>query len=246
MSRKNLGNSHQETVQHNRYLRFQYERIYEAMSLFADSIVSVSGQEVEVGSTGGFLKQVRPAVMTTDVRPAYGLDMVVDAQDLPLENQSVSVIFAKDCLHHIPDITRFFGEASRVLKPGGAIVCVEPYWGPLARAIYTHVHPERFDTDAKSWSFESSHPMESNQALLYLMLRRDRDVFNERFPQFEILESGPLIGPSYILSGGVDHRSLLPHRVLIGLARLENRTSFWRSPFALGFLVGFRLKLDDV
>lgn len=198
------------------------------------------GLEIEIGSTGGFLKDLKPRLLTTDVRVAPGIDLLLDAQKIPLRDGSVSTIYSKDCLHHIPDVRLFFREALRILEPGGVIVCFEPYWGTLARLVYQYIHPERFDSKTTSWTFESSRPMDSNQALLSLLLRRDRSVFQREFPQLEIVEWGPLVGPSYILSGGVDHRNLLPTRLLLQLSSLENRTWFWRRHLALGFLVAFR------
>ena len=150
------------------------------------------------------------------------------------------VFYMKDSLHHIPDIERFFDDAVRCLSPSGGIVCVEPYWGAIAQLIFRFFHPEPYSPSLSGWSFASSGHMDANQALLWKLLRRDRDLFVNKFPQLEIVEIGPLIGPSYILSGGATARPLLPVQVLFWLHDFEVSTNFWRRTLALGFLCVFR------
>ena len=117
---------------------------------------------------------------------------------------------------------------------------IEPYWSPAARAVYRWVHPEDFDIKAQSWRFTSDHPLAANQALLYLLLRRDRDRFDRQFGEFEVLELGPMVGLSYLLSGGVSRRGVLPASVLGRLGRLESNSTWWRRAAALSILVVFR------
>lgn len=240
MGSKQDGRTHSSTIDSSRYFRHVYTDTYLRMISAEREFGGKQGRKLEIGSTGGFLKELVPDLVTTDVRPADGIDLLVDARKLPFDDASVAVIFAKDCLHHIPDITAFLDESLRVLTPGGVIVCVEPYWGPLARVVYRHFHPEKFDDKVDRWTFDSSNPMESNQALMYLLLRRDRKDFETRFPGFTIHELGPVIGPSYLLSGGVDKPFLLPQRLLVRVAGVEDRTRFWRGSLALGFLTVFR------
>lgn len=241
-SNKSDGNTHQQSVLNDPYLKFSYEHVYSRMLKLGEKLAAVEGPRVEIGSAGGFLKLLDPSVITSDIRTGPNLQVVLDAQSLPFNDSSISQLLAKDCLHHIPDVSLFFSEVERVLTKHGVLVCVEPYWGPLARLVYRYFHPEPFDADQVGWRISSSDPMDSNQALLYLLLRRDRDKFRSRFPNLEVIEIGPLIGPSYILSGGANHRSVLPTRLLKHIAAFENRTTFWRKSLALGYLVAFKRK----
>lgn len=201
------------------------------------------GARLEIGSAGGFFHDLDPEIVCTDVRPGPDVELLATSEQLPFRTRSVQTIFAKDCLHHIPDIEAFFGEVGRVCAPGGGVVCYEPYWSPLARTVYRHLHPEDFDDSATSWSFPSDDPLEaSNQAIPYLLLRRDRDRFDTLFPEIEIIEVEPMNGPSYALSGGISSPGVLPKRALLGLQRLEGRSRWWRRWAAFHILIVFRVR----
>jgi ubiquinone/menaquinone biosynthesis C-methylase UbiE len=59
-----------------------------------------------------------------------GLDnveaMQVNAVDLPFEDGSFDSVIAFDVLHHVPDTDAAMAEVSRVLRPGGRFVSIEP------------------------------------------------------------------------------------------------------------------------
>lgn len=44
---------------------------------------------------------------------------VADAERLPFENAAFDIVFSNGVLHHTPDMSASFGEAFRVLRPGG-------------------------------------------------------------------------------------------------------------------------------
>ncbi len=231
------------------YLSSAYRAAYGAMlDAEREHLTSRPGCDavrVEIGSAGGFLHDVDRTIVCTDVRPGPDVELLATSEHLPFRSQAVGTVFAKDCLHHIPDIESFFDEVRRVCVPGGGVVCYEPYWSPVARTIYRHLHPEDFDDTASSWSFASDDPLEaSNQALPYLLLRRDRTRFETLFPEIEIIEVGPLNGPSYALSGGISSRGFLPERALLGLQRLEGGSRWWRRWAAFHILVVFRVRAD--
>jgi SAM-dependent methyltransferase len=231
------GFDHATRVQNDRYLQAAYEYVYEQMTAEVGYPQISERVAVEIGSAGGFLKRLVPWLITTDVRVAPEVMAIVDATRLPFADNSVHVFFLKDTLHHIPDVSAFLDDATRCLVQGGRIVCVEPYWGTLARFIYRYIHPEPFDQDTKNWTFTSSGPMASNQALLWMLLRRDRRQFEARHQNLVIYEHGPLLGPSYVFAGGARSFSLLPKRWLVRLLSLERRTTWWRKHFALAYLV---------
>jgi SAM-dependent methyltransferase len=143
-------------------------------------------------------------------------------------------------IHHIPRIRRFFAELDRILVPGGALVAVEPYWSPLAKLMYKHLHPEPFDERAPTWEFESTDPMSSNQAMSFLLLERDRATFDHEFPAFEVIRLGAFGGPSYLLTGGIWKQHLLPDGWLAKLWDTEEDHQFWRGQLALHHLFVLR------
>ncbi len=104
------------------------------------------GIRLELGSGGGFLADVIPGLVTTDVLPLPFVDMVCQAENLPQADGTVGAIFMINVLHHVCDVERFFEEAQRVLVGGGVVAMIEPYVSPFSRFVYTHLHHEPFDT----------------------------------------------------------------------------------------------------
>ncbi len=72
---------------------------------------------------------------------------VVDAQDIPYEDESYDVITMAYGIRNMPDRPRALAEMYRVLKPGGALVCLEfstppnPLWRALYRFYLSHLIP---------------------------------------------------------------------------------------------------------
>ena len=62
------------------------------------------------------LKRARPAVQAALVRG--------DAEHLPFADATFDRIFCVNALHHFTDRLRFFGEARRVLRPGGGVMTI--------------------------------------------------------------------------------------------------------------------------
>src|SRR6185503_7511187 len=108
-------------------LRRVYECVYAKMLDAADAHVHGAEVRVELGSGGGFLPEIEPSIVASDIRPIPGLDLVFDAQDAPFRDASIDVVFAMHVIHHVPRIRQFFAELERMLRPGGALVAVEPY-----------------------------------------------------------------------------------------------------------------------
>ncbi len=97
--------------------------------------VSGGGAVIELGSGAGYIKDVLPQTITSDVTEGNA-DMVVDAQDLPFDDESVRALLLTHVFHHIPDVRLFFAEALRVLQPGGVISMIECAHTPLSRFFF--------------------------------------------------------------------------------------------------------------
>jgi SAM-dependent methyltransferase len=232
---------HETVVQSSPYLRHAYNDVYRNLLNIADAHL-IEGVSLEIGGAGGFFHEQCPDILGSDVRISQNLALRLDGMKIPFKDQSLSRIYLKDSLHHISDVEAFFQEARRCLKPGGGIICAEPYWGPMAQLVYRFAHPEDFNSKATTWKFDVNSPFDSNQALLFLLLRKRRLDFIRDFPEIEIIEGLPITGPSYILSGGASRKSLLPESFLIRLANGENKTVFWRRIGALSYTTVFRVR----
>ena len=190
----------------------QYQMMYKLCKkyLFDNSLNKI----LEIGSGGGFIKDIYPDVIASDIGKKGNIDVLIDAEWLPFKSNSLNAIFGVHVIHHIPNISNFLKEADRVLKNGGVIICIEPYWGPLATFIYKNMHPEPFDKKALSWNLEEcadkKQMIRSNQALSYLLLKRDKDEFKRIFPQLELIYQKPFGFIRYFFTGGVWLERKLP------------------------------------
>jgi SAM-dependent methyltransferase len=169
-----------------------------------------TGRIVELGSGSSYIKELRPGIVTSDVAPGIA-DLVIDGRKLPFPEESVQALLLTHVFHHIPDVGQFLAEACRVLVPGGVVSIVDIPHTPFARFFFTRFHPEPYDDRALEWSFlEGDSMLDSNQALTWMVFCRDKDKFRSRFPALRLERRRYLPWLSYLLSGGVNLRSLVP------------------------------------
>ncbi|MEQ8324950.1 MAG: class I SAM-dependent methyltransferase [Vicingaceae bacterium] len=180
-----------------------------------------NGKKLEIGSGGGFIKELVPEFITSDILELPNVDMAFSAEEMPFADDELSAISMINVLHHIPDVRNFFSEASRTLKPGGKVVMIEPANSPMSRFIYKRFHHELFD-EKRDWSFPATGPLSgSNQALPYIVFKRDRPDFERSFPELKIQTVRLHTGFRYIVSGGVSRKQLLPDFTFAFIKKLE-------------------------
>lgn len=190
------------------FLRAIYDEWY---SLLAANLPPIDGDVLELGSGAGYCEQFIPGLITSDVFPCPGVQLVADARRLPFQDASLRAIVFTDVLHHMPDVKQFFEEATRSLRPSGKILMVEPWVSPWSRFVYTRFHHEPFRPDATEWTFPSNGPLSAaNGALPWIVFVRDRNRFESDFPDLVIEEIRPFLPFRYLVSGGVGMRSLMP------------------------------------
>ena len=199
---------HRDIILNKPFLKSIYKEWY-AM-LLKETKDCPEGILLEIGSGGGFLKEVEPSVVTSDILDLPVVDKVFNAEQMPFEDKTLSAIVMVNVFHHIPDVRKFLKESSRVLKKGGKIVMVEPANSPWSRVIYKNLHHEMFD-EKRDWSFPTSGPLSgSNQALPYIVFKRDQETFNQEFPEFKVEKIQLHTGLRYLFSGGVSKMQMIP------------------------------------
>ncbi|UCG47714.1 MAG: methyltransferase domain-containing protein [Phycisphaerales bacterium] len=165
---------------------------------------------VELGSGGGFIKDVIPGVFTSDILELPNVDRIFSAAAMPFDNASVHAFFMIDVLHHIGRPRAFFSEALRCLKTGGKIVMIEPANTLWSRFIYKNLHHELFDTEA-GWELGKTGPVShGNGALPWIIFSRDRKIFEREFPCLKVAAMRNHTPLRYLLSGGLTLRQLVP------------------------------------
>jgi SAM-dependent methyltransferase len=192
---------------------------------------------LELGSGGGYLKDLEPSIVTSDVVENVA-DRVIDARHLPFADQSVRALLLTHVFHHIPDADAFFKEAERVLVHGGVISMIEVAHTPLARFFFKNFHPEPYADDRREWSFaQNDSMMDSNQALSWMVFVRDRAEFEKRHPALKIEGMSFLPWLTYLLSGGVTARYLIPNWMNGLLIWIERLLKPFASVFSLHWCI---------
>jgi SAM-dependent methyltransferase len=219
-----------QIIESKPFLRKIYSEWYSA-------ILSVLGHKqdvLELGSGAGFFSEYCPHVITSEVFSTPCVDVVADACNMPFVENSLDAIVMTDVFHHIPDVSRFLTEATRCIRPGGKIIMVEPWRTAWSEWIYVNLHSEPFIPQG-TWEIPSSGPLSgANGALPWIVFERDRSLFSERFPQWQIAGITPLMPIAYLLSGGVSMRSLMPGLMYKPIRAFEQLTGQRRwAMFAL-------------
>lgn len=214
---------HKQIILNKRFLKNLYQEWY---TVFVNAAKTLpEGKLVELGSGGGFLKQLLPQVITSDVLELPDLDLIFYAEKMPFQDAEVSGIFMVDVLHHIPDNEAFLKEAVRVLKPGGKILMNEPANSAWGRFIYRNFHHEPFEPKA-DWKIPASGPMSgANGALPWIIFERDRLKFENKFPQLKINSIKYHTPLRYLISGGVSKKQMVPNFTFGVFSALDNLLS---------------------
>jgi SAM-dependent methyltransferase len=213
-------------------LKRSYLQFYETFRRDLNTVRAPGTKVLELGSGGGFLKEIIPQVITSDIYDGVA-ELEIDARSIPFADGEIRGLFLASVLHHVPDVEAFFSEAYRVLCLNGICAIVEPCNTPFARLFYRHFHHEPFLPDAHSWQFaQPDAMMDSNQALSWIVFERDQEKFRELFPGFAVERKIFLPTLGYILSGGVNYRPLWPSSlsgVVAGAERCLSRFDRWFS-----------------
>ncbi len=220
-----------QVIQEKGFLRRIYREWYAGI---AAALPPGEGPVLEVGSGAGFLADVIPGLITSDILWCPWVRIVLDGARLPFTNGVLRGIVMTDVLHHLPHPRLFFAEAARCVRPGGAVVMIEPWVTGWSRMIYARLHHEPFHPHAAEWEFPSSTPLSgANSALAWILFERDRVQFSRAFPQWHIQQVRPMMPFRYLLSGGVTMRSLMPEWSFTAWRILEGALSPWMHNWAM-------------
>lgn len=197
-----------EIIQRKTFLKSIYAEFYKEFKTVSDEFPN--GLLVELGSGPGFIKDIVPNSITSDVLHLTNEDLQFSALAMPFKDNTVDAVFMLDVLHHIPHQYAFFRELDRCLKIGGKIVMIEPANTLWSRFIYKNFHHEPFDP-CGGWDFEGIGPLSSaNSAIPWIIFFRDRMQFEKLFPSLKVREIRLHTPFRYLASGGLSMRQLLP------------------------------------
>jgi len=208
--------AHRDIILNKPFLKRLYQDWY---ALFIQAFKRNNrGKCLEIGSGGGFLKNEFPEVITSDILPLDGVDMVFSAEEMPFKNEELSAIVMLNVFHHIPKPWQFLKEAERTLQSGGKVLMIEPANTALARFIYKRFHHEPFNESGEREIAPGNPLSNSNQALPYIYFIRDKEWFINEYKNLQINKISYHTPFLYVLSGGVSRSAMLPS-FLYGFAK---------------------------
>ena len=228
-------------IREKKFLRKIYEEWYGDLIAAIPKPTACPGQILELGSGGGFLKELLPESITSEVFSCAGADVALDARALPFADGSLRAILMVDVFHHIPDVVKFLQEAQRTLAPGGVVAMWEPWNTPWSRLIYKTLHSEPFEPEAMDWPFPASGPLSgANGALPWIVFERDMARFAANFAKLK-LETLRLDYPfSYLMSGGVSMRASAPQCFFSFARGMERGLSLFKKQLAMFAFITLR------
>jgi SAM-dependent methyltransferase len=202
---------------------------------------------LEVGAGCGNFKQFFPEAITSDVfHSGDWIDLVMDAQALPLKPNATGNLLVFDVMHHLPRPLEFLGRAIAALKPGGRLVICEPALSLWSRLIYGTFHHEPLDPKYDPFSTNGDLPGNSrrtfaNSAIPELLFFKGRQRTLALLPQARMIVARKFAFLLYPLNGGFGYRSLIPLKSLSFLMKLEDAVTavLPASLIALRMLVVF-------
>ena len=200
---------HKKVIESKPFLKKVYLEWYK---IFQENIQDLpDGLKIEIGSGGGFLKDIIKDVVTSDVVDLPGVEQVFFAEKMPYPNESVSAVILLNTLHHIKKPDDFFLEVNRCLKQNGRLIMIEPTNSRLGRFVYKNFHFEPFDEKQSDWQIKGDGRLtNANQALPWIIFVRDKEKFQRKYPNLEIFHVSKHTPFNYWLSGGVSLKQLVP------------------------------------
>jgi SAM-dependent methyltransferase len=194
---------------------------------------------LELGSGGGFLKELAPHVATSECVSVPGIERVVDACSIgdAFAEAELDAICALNVFHHLPDAAGFLRGASRVLRPGGRIVLIEPWFTPLGQWFHRALHHEPWVGDSDFWGIVGSGRLAANTRLPTSIFR-DSDVrFRREFPALRVLKADPFHKWLYLVSGGLRLNTRVPPFLARQLVAWDQRSAAGNGMFGIFGLI---------
>jgi len=196
----------------------------------------VPGLSVEIGAGSGHFKTLWPELIESDVVPTPYVDLVADGMRLPFAPASIGNLLVIDLLHHLTDPHQFFDEATRVLRPGGRVLAIEPYITPLSWLGYRLLHHEDIYFGGYHRVADKHDPWAGNLALPNLLFGRGARDFAARHPALKIIRRQRFSLFDFQLAGGFKPRTFVKRPRLYDWVLAVDRRLDWLAPLA-----GFRI-----
>ena len=201
-----------------------YQEWYE---LISHQLSESVGMNIELGCGASFIQKTIKNIIKSDVFLNSNTDLKIDAMEVGLKFENkISNLILVNVFHHINNPELFLRSAEKSLLSGGRIIMIEPSNNIWSRFVYKLVRHEKFDTEQINWEFESNDPLlDSNQALSWIIFKRDYKKFKKLFPKFSLYKKKSIMPLSYLLSGGHSYNTKVG-KIFIKIIRKLERIFF--------------------
>ncbi len=234
---------HADRIRRNAFLEEIYLENYR--KILAEIPQNAYPRLLEIGSGGGFFREVAPHAVTSECVAAPGIDRVVDAckLDQQFESASLDALVAFDVVHHLPDVSGFLRGAQHVLRSGGRIAMVEPWFTPAGQTFWRWVHFEPWISDVDDWRLVGTGRVAAANTRLPTSVFRDSESrFAREFPGLRIVKREPFHKWLYVLTGGLRLNTHIPRSVAQRLIAFDRMTGFADRLFGIfGMIVVERI-----
>tara|TARA_Y100000589_G_scaffold313976_1_gene335952 strand:- start:182 stop:907 length:726 start_codon:yes stop_codon:yes gene_type:complete len=193
-----------------------YQMIFQQLS-------SREGMNLELGCGASFIDKTIKNIKKSDVFLNSNTDLKLDAMEVGLNFENkISNLILVNVFHHISNPECFLRSAEISLLSGGRIIMIEPSNNIWSRLVYKLVGHEKFDIEQKNWEFNSNDPLlDSNQALSWIIFKRDYKKFKKLFPKFTLLKKKSMMPISYLISGGHTYNTKVGKIVIKIIRKIE-------------------------
>jgi SAM-dependent methyltransferase len=97
-----------------------------------------SGRTLDVGAQNGPYAAFFPHRIALDISRGSGVQILGDAQALPLASGAFDVVLCTEVLEHLPEPQQAIDEMFRVLKPGGTLLLTTRFLFPIHDAPHDY------------------------------------------------------------------------------------------------------------
>lgn len=230
--------SHIVRIRQNRLLHAIYQDVYRRIA------AELTGRQfldiLEIGSGGGFIRDHLPQVTTSDCIAGPNIDCVLDACNLTerFGPSCLDAIVAFNVFHHLPDPVGFLRSANTVLRAGGKIVLVEPWFTPVGQWFYRAIHHEPVIMDPNDWRIEGHGRLQgANSRLPTSVFREGRQRMALIAPELTVTKCEPFHKWLYLVSGGLKLNTRVPPAVARLLLRADRATAWLDRYFGIFALI---------
>ena len=166
---------------------------------------------IELGCGAGLSKRFieNKNYTMTDVSDYEWVDRYLDAMDLDLPDNSVDVFVCSHMIHHISNPAKFLDDLGKKLKPDGRILIQDIYTCALMKAALRMMRHEGWSDrvaifDRNAICNDPADPWSANCSIPKLLFfDKSGGVFEEQFPQYEIIRRSRNECFLFFASGGV-------------------------------------------